>query len=107
MDILVKVFFKNKIDVDGDRDKLERELYDIFLDKKLIYNIETKGRFLYFNKKYKELNFYKLLANLGSRDFSELGRTETGFIILNNDELSGDSLISTIIFDLNKKETVV
>lgn len=106
MDVLIKVYFKNKIDIDKDRDVMERELYDTFLDKKLIYNIETKGRFLYFNKKYKELNFYKLLVELGSRDFSEIGRTETGFIILNNGELSEDKLISAITFELNIKEDI-
>ena len=106
MNVLVKVFFKNKIDVDRDRDVMERELYDTFLDKKLIYNIERKGRFLYFKKKYKELNFYKLLVELGSRDFSELGRTETGFIILNKDKSSEDKLISVITFDFNVKEDI-
>lgn len=106
MDVLVKVYFKNKIDIDKDRDRMERGLYDKFLDKKLIYNIETKGRFLYFTKKYKELNFYKLLAELGSRDCSKLRRTETGFIILNYDELSEDNLISVITFELNIKEII-
>ena len=106
MNVLVKVFFKNKIDVDRDRDVMERELYDTFLDKKLIYNIERKGRFLYFKKKYKELNFYKLLVELGSRDCSKLRKTDAGFIILNHDELSEDSLISIITFELNVKEDI-
>ena len=101
--IHTKVFFKNLIDVDKDRDTMEKELYEIFKDSNLIYTIDKTGRFLFFEKNYEELELYKLLVDLGSRSFSRLGKTVVGYVVLNDDRLSEDTLISLMTFEFIKQ----
>lgn len=98
-----KVFFKNLIDIDKDKDTIEKELYEIFKDSNLIYTIDETNRFLFFEKKYKKLELYKLLIDLGSRRFSNLEKTVVGYAILNDDRLSEDTLISLMTFEFIKQ----